>query len=116
MGSTMSTRLKHLIQERKLMKTRIARDMIRKEIEAAQSDLGDARTSFDQGKLKWATIQGYYSMFHSARSLLYSKDYREKSHYAPRWPSRNYSQAILTSPWSTHSEMLWICVRKPITV
>lgn len=31
---------------------------------------------------KWATIQGYYSIFHSARALLYSKGYREKSHYA----------------------------------
>jgi uncharacterized protein (UPF0332 family) len=78
----MSTRLRQLVQERKLMKARITKGMIQKEIEAAQSDLDDARTSFDQGKLKWATIQGYYSMFHSARSLLYSKGYREKSHYA----------------------------------
>ncbi|HAV42609.1 TPA: hypothetical protein DCX15_01135 [bacterium] len=32
-------------------------------------------------ELKWATIQSYYSMFHSGRALLYAKDYREKSHY-----------------------------------
>jgi uncharacterized protein (UPF0332 family) len=78
----MSTKLRQLVQERKLIKARITREMISKEIEAARSDLGDARASLDQGKLKWATIQGYYSMFHSARSLLYSKSYREKSHYA----------------------------------
>lgn len=27
-------------------------------------------------------MQGYYSMFHSARALVYSKGFREKSHYA----------------------------------
>jgi len=30
---------------------------------------------------KWATIQSYYSLFHSARALLYAQNYREKSHY-----------------------------------
>ena len=30
---------------------------------------------------KWATIQAYYSMFHSARALLYVKSLREHSHY-----------------------------------
>ncbi|MGI0024032.1 MAG: HEPN domain-containing protein [Nitrososphaera sp.] len=53
-----------------------------KEMEAAKSDLAEARDSLAGKKLKWATIQSYYSMFHSARALLYSKGYREKSHYA----------------------------------
>ena len=26
--------------------------------------------------------QGYYAMFHAARALIYSRNYREKSHYA----------------------------------
>ncbi len=56
--------------------------MILKEIEAAETDLKDAKDSFENGKFKWATIQGYYSMFHSARALLFSCGYREKSHYA----------------------------------
>jgi uncharacterized protein (UPF0332 family) len=38
--------------------------------------------SLEHKKLKWDIIQGYYSMFHSARALLYSKGYREKGHYA----------------------------------
>ena len=78
----MSARLRQLVQERKIMKARTTREMIIKEIRAAQSDLDEAGTSLDRGNLKWATIQGYYSMFHSARSLLYSKGYREKSHSA----------------------------------
>lgn len=64
------------------MKARIGRDMVIKEIEAAESDLAEARDSLTGKKLKWATIQGYYSMFHSAQALLYSKGCREKSHYA----------------------------------
>ena len=34
------------------------------------------------GNFKWAIIQGYYSIFHAARALVYSKGFREKSHYA----------------------------------
>jgi len=33
-------------------------------------------------KSKWATIQGYYAIFHSATALLYEKGFREKSHHA----------------------------------
>ena len=64
------------------MKAPIGKEMILKEIEAAQTDLRDAQDSLQNNKFKWATIQGYYSMFHSARALLFSKGFREKSHYA----------------------------------
>lgn len=78
----MSLEFEMLKAERKLTRERIGRTMIEKEVAAAQSDLQDAHDSLEAGKHKWATIQGYYSMFHSARALLYSKGYREKSHYA----------------------------------
>ena len=52
-----------------------------KEIEAAESDLTRARKTYDETDYKWATIQTYYSMFHSARALLYVKSLREHSHY-----------------------------------
>ena len=52
-----------------------------KELETAEEDLKDAEESFSSGKYKWSTIQAYYSMFHSARALLYAKDYRERSHH-----------------------------------
>ena len=55
--------------------------LVGKELHMAESDLTDAKKSFDQQSYKWATIQSYYSMFHSARALLYAKNYREKSHY-----------------------------------
>ena len=82
MGSRISPEIARLLSERKLMTARISRDTILKEIEAAQMDLQDAQDSVQNNKFKWATIQGYYSMFHTMRALLFSKDYREKSHYA----------------------------------
>jgi uncharacterized protein (UPF0332 family) len=58
------------------------KELIKKELAVAQSDLMDAKDSFEDQRFKWSTIQGYYAMFHAARALLYSRNYREKSHYA----------------------------------
>lgn len=52
-----------------------------KEIEAAESDLERAKKTYGEDDYKWTTIQTYYSMFHSARALLYVKNLREHSHY-----------------------------------
>ena len=52
-----------------------------KELETAKADLDTARKTYKEGDYKWATIQIYYSMFHSARALLYAKNLREHSHY-----------------------------------
>ena len=82
MGSRINAEIARLLTERKLMRAQIGKEMVLKEIEAAQADLQDAEDSLQQNKFKWATIQGYYSMFHSARALLFSKGFREKSHYA----------------------------------
>jgi len=73
---------KRFIEERKLTKIKIDRKLVLKEIDGAISDLEEAKDSLSRKKFKWATIQGYYSMFHAARALLYSKGFREKSHYA----------------------------------
>ncbi|MBF0254617.1 MAG: HEPN domain-containing protein, partial [Candidatus Omnitrophica bacterium] len=52
-----------------------------KELTASEEDLRAAKESLAAGKFKWAVIQAYYSMLHSARALLYAKNYRERSHY-----------------------------------
>lgn len=57
------------------------KSLVGKELNTAESDLKNAKTTFENNGYKWATIQSYYSMFHSARSLLYAKNYRERSHY-----------------------------------
>ena len=55
--------------------------MFKKELKQSSDDLSEAKDRFRNQKHKYATITGYYSMFHSARALLYSRGYREKSHY-----------------------------------
>ena len=52
-----------------------------KELKVAVSDLEQAKITLKNDNYKWATIQCYYSMFHSARALLYIKNYRERSHH-----------------------------------
>lgn len=78
----MSFKFNQLLKERKLVKIRPNKSLLLKEIKGAEADLETAKRSLRDENFKWATIQGYYSMFHSARALLYSKGFREKSHYA----------------------------------
>ena len=82
MGERVDPGIGRLLRERKIQRFRASRETILKELEGAGYDLDKARRSFDQGDYKWSTVQAYYSMFHSARALLYSKGYREKSHSA----------------------------------
>ena len=76
------SQFKRFIEEGRLKRIDIDRRLVLKELEGAISDLEEAKDSLSRKKFKWATVQGYYSMFHSARALVYSKGFREKSHYA----------------------------------
>ncbi|MFQ5330222.1 MAG: HEPN domain-containing protein [Thermodesulfobacteriota bacterium] len=58
-----------------------AKGLSKKELLSAGDDIVDAKLSLSEGRFKWATIQAYYAMFHSPRALLYSRGYRERSHY-----------------------------------
>lgn len=82
MGNGLSPAVQKLLEERKILRVRRDSALIAKEIAAAKADLKDAKESLALKKSKWATIQGYYAMFHSARALLYEKSFREKSHHA----------------------------------
>jgi uncharacterized protein (UPF0332 family) len=82
MGNSLSPALQKLLEERKIMKMRPDAALVTKEISAAKADLKEARESLARKKSKWATIQGYYSLFHSTRALLFDKGFREKSHHA----------------------------------
>ncbi len=55
--------------------------LAKKELRIAEDDLKISLESLSGGNYKWGIIQAYYSMFHSARALLYSQGYREKSHF-----------------------------------
>lgn len=55
--------------------------LVKSELKSAHDDLKEAEDRFNNARYKYATINAYYSMFHCARSLIYLKGYREKSHY-----------------------------------
>ena len=77
----MSDEFQKAIEKKRILRFTQGKQQVKKELKEAESDLSEARNRFDNQKYKYSTITGYYSMFHSARALIYSKGYREKSHY-----------------------------------
>lgn len=77
----MSIEFQKAIEKKRILHFAQGKRQVKKELEEAESDLAEALNRFENKKYKYATITGYYSMFHSARALIYSKGYREKSHY-----------------------------------
>lgn len=77
----MSYEFRRCLDKGKLVKFSSGPKLVSKELKAAQSDLKEAEETLSRGSPKWATIQAYYAMFHTARALIYSQGYREKSHY-----------------------------------
>ena len=80
MASRVTPEIRRLLRERKIVRIKPDRELVLKEIKGAEYDLEKAKRSIKQKDFKWTTIQAYYAMFHSARVLLYSEGYREKSH------------------------------------
>lgn len=76
----MSSRFRDCISRRDLRKCVIDANKVKREIAEAKNDLASSKTSLKESNYKWAIIQGYYSMFHACKSLLYSVGYEEKSH------------------------------------
>src|SRR3972149_12024928 len=91
------SQFRRFVEEGRLTRIEIDRKLTLKEVEGAASDLEEARDSLRRKKFKWATVQGYYSMFHSARALIYCKGFREKSHYALLVALRELFKNELTS-------------------
>lgn len=77
----MSMEYNECIKRNKLRPFPRGKSLVLKEIETSVSDLDSAKKTYKGENYKWATIQVYYSMFHSARALLYAKDMRERSHF-----------------------------------
>jgi len=77
----MKISFKDCLEKKKIFRFEAAKQLVDLELEDAQSDLKSAEEDYNESNFKWATIKGYYSMFHSARALLYSRGYREKGHY-----------------------------------
>jgi len=72
---------KQCLENKKVIPFARGKNLVKKEISVAKSDLSDAKAGYENERYKWTTIQAYYAMFHAARALIYSQGYREKSHY-----------------------------------
>lgn len=77
----MNIEFQKAIEKKRILHFTQGKRQVKKELQEAENDLTEALNRFESGKYKYATITGYYSMFHCARALIYSKGYREKSHY-----------------------------------
>ncbi len=77
----MNQDFKYCLEQGRIIPFTKGKSLVDKELRTAQEDLNDAQFGLTNNRYKWSTIQGYYSMFHSARALLFSKEFREKSHY-----------------------------------
>jgi len=77
----MNPEFEQCLKKQKIKEFSRGKALVDKELKTAKSDLEQAKASFNNRSYKWATIQSYYAMFHSARALLYLKNYRERSHY-----------------------------------
>ena len=80
-GQPVNQDFKQCLETKKIIPFTRGKKLVEKEFLIAQSDLSDAKAGFENQRYKWSTIQAYYAMFHAARALIYSRGYREKSHY-----------------------------------
>jgi len=68
------------LERGKIVKIPVDPALVEKELREAEADLAAAEQSLLDLQEKWAIIQAYYSIFHSLRSQVFGKGYREKSH------------------------------------
>ena len=97
----MSATLNRLIEDRKIIKSNLGKSAVGQELRGARYDLARANVSLSEGDFKWATIEGYYSIFHSARALLYRARYRERGHRALILALKElYVNHLRLKPWA----------------
>ena len=77
----MSREFRDCLKRGKIIPFQKGSQLVAKELQSARDDLEDAIFGFGHGRYKWSTIQGYYSMYHAARALIFSRGYRERSHF-----------------------------------
>ena len=57
-------------------------ELSNKELKEADYDLKSAEKAFEDKDYKWCIVKCYYSIFHSAKALLFKIGYIEKKHIA----------------------------------
>ena len=81
----MRYRFEECLERGKIVEIPVDQALVDKELREAESDLSSAERSLADCNEKWAIIQGYFSIFHSLRSLVLGKGYREKSQWCLKY-------------------------------
>jgi uncharacterized protein (UPF0332 family) len=81
-GPYMDQEFKQYIKNKTIVPFPGGKQLVKREIDIAKSDLSDAITGYNNQIYKWSTIQAYHSLRHAAKALVYSRGYRVKDHYA----------------------------------
>jgi len=68
--SLMKTAFDIYLKTKKILVFPHGKNLAGEEIQAALDDLVDAKKAFARQRYNWATIQGYWALFHAARALL----------------------------------------------
>lgn len=76
----MKSEFQKCLDKDKVVPSSAAKNLVKKELKVAGSDLAEARDRLKHGSFKWYTVVSYYAMFHAAWALLYSRGYKERSH------------------------------------
>ena len=74
--------IKTCIDKNYLIKIEPDKELSSKELKESKYDFESAKTAFNNSDFKWCIVKSYYSMFHSAKAILYKLGYREKKHIA----------------------------------
>ena len=77
----MNQAFKDCLERGQITKDLSAKKFVAKELKEADEDLQNALASLEKNETKWATIQAYYAGFHAVWALLFSRGFRERSHY-----------------------------------
>ena len=72
--------LKDCLSKGLIRKDKSAPQRVNKSLEIAERFLSSAKKNIEIEELEMAEIASYNSIFHSARSLLFKKEYTERSH------------------------------------
>jgi uncharacterized protein (UPF0332 family) len=70
------------LKERFLIKIKPENDLVIKELNESDYDFERAHKAFEDEDWKWSIVKSYYSMFHTARAVLFKLGFREKKHFA----------------------------------
>ncbi len=76
------TKIEELIEQKHLKKIKPDEKLVKKEFGEAEYDLKKAKHALGDDDYKWCIVKAYYSMFHSARAILFLLGLKERRHFA----------------------------------